>query len=197
MLIISCKKNKEIVVVEEASPVESLSLFDENTTYNFNEELKVEVREKIASWDEFFTLSGFLKKNFTSISPSFALELSKELTDLSKAMNDSLKILELNNRGMFARLNVFYSEAIRLEDMSTISSIKASEVNEQVGKLMTVYNSINMKINSIYLQKSFDNNVNFDESIFEFNKKEEEPFVKPKKTRRKKIKKDDKPSFRK
>jgi hypothetical protein len=81
---------------------------------------------------------------------------------------------------------------LRLEDMSTISSIKSSEVKEQVAKLVSVYNSINLKIRAVYLQRSLDMNVNFDESIFEFGNQEEVPYSKPKKPKRTRSIKNDK-----
>ncbi|MDG2279049.1 MAG: hypothetical protein P8L42_00275 [Flavicella sp.] len=183
--------------VVEQIPAESLALFNETSTYSFDEMLKPKTNENVKGWDEYANLSKFLKKNFTTISPSLALEMSKELADLSKTMNDSLRIRELNNKGMFARLNVFYSEALRLQDMSDISSIQPSEVKEQVEKIILVYNSINLKINSVYLQKSFDENVDFDESIFDFNEEAEAPYRVPKKPRKSKPNRNDKPSFRK
>lgn len=183
-------------MVEKSKP-ESLVSFNKKSNYNFNKNLKPQVQKDIESWDEYFVMSNYLKKHFLHISPALSLEMSKELADLSKKMNDSLKIKELNNKGMFARLNVFYSEALRLQDMSIISSIEAVEVTEQVEKLVSVYNSINMKINSIYLQKSFDNNVNFDESFFEFNEDAEKPYSIPKKSRKKRSIQNGSPSFRK
>ena len=183
-------------MVEKSKP-ESLVSFNKKSNYNFNKNLKPQVQKDIESWDEYFVMSNYLKKHFLHISPALSLEMSKELADLSKKMNDSLRIKELNNKGMFARLNVFYSEALRLQDMSIISSIKAVEVTEQVEKLVSVYNSINMKINSIYLQKSFDNNVNFDESFFEFNEDAEKPYSIPKKSRKKRSIQNGSPSFRK
>ncbi len=183
-------------MIDEPKP-ESLALFKEKTHYIFDKELISDVEEKVKSWNEFFTLSDFLKKNFLDISPSLSLELSKELVELSKVMNDSLRIKELNNKGMFARLNVFYSEALRLQDMSIISSIKAAEVQEQVGKLVSVYNSITMKINSIYLQKDFDSEVIFDESVFEFNEDAEKPFFVPKRPKKQKANQSDKSPYRK
>ena len=183
-------------MVEKSKP-ESLVSFNKKSNYNFNKNLKPQVQKDIESWDEYFVMSNYLKKHFLHISPALSLEMSKELADLSKKMNDSLRIKELNNKGMFARLNVFYSEALRLQDMSIISSIEAVEVTEQVEKLVSVYNSINMKINSIYLQKSFDNNVNFDESFFEFNEDAEKPYSIPKKSRKKRSIQNGSPSFRK
>ena len=183
-------------MVEKSKP-ESLVSFNKKSNYNFNKNLKPQVQKDIESWDEYFVMSNYLKKHFLHISPALSLEMSKELADLSKKMNDSLRIKELNNKGMFARLNVFYSEALRLQDMSIISSIKAVEVTEQVEKLVSVYNSINMKINSIYLQKSFDNNVNFDESFFGFNEDAEKPYSIPKKSRKKRSIQNGSPSSRK
>lgn len=181
--LISCKKEVEAVAVKE-HPVEGVSLFDEKQTFVFKEELKVAVREKIKNWDEYFVLSDFLKKNYTHISPSLSLEMSKELSVLVKAMNDSLRIKELNNRPVYARLNTLNSEVLRLKDMSTISSIKAAEVNLQVEKVVAVYGAINSKINSVYSQHDFDENVNFDEAIFNFNEQEATPYLKSKKKKR-------------
>jgi len=197
VFIISCKKKQDVKKVVEQIPAESLALFNETSTYSFDEMLKPKTNENVKGWDEYANLSKFLEKNFTTISPSLALEMSKELADLSKTMNDSLRIKELNNKGMFARLNVFYSEALRLQDMSDISSIQPSEVKEQVEKIILVYNSINLKINSVYLQKSFDENVDFDESIFDFNEEAEGPYRIPKKPRKAKVNRNDKRSFRK
>ncbi|WP_152287010.1 hypothetical protein [Flavicella marina] len=195
--VVACKKKAKPLVVVEEVPAEGLSLFDEKSTFIFNEDLDVTVAKEISGWDEYSSLSKFLKKNYSIISPSLALEMSKELVDLTKKMNDSLQIKELNNRGVFARLYTFYSEALRLQDMSEISSIKASEVVDQVQKIATVYNSINLKINSVYMQKNFDENVDFDESIFNFNENGETPYSVPKKSKRKPVNQNKKPAIRK
>lgn len=196
ILFVSCKK-KEKAVVKEAPVHKSLALFNENKTFVIEDDINPQIKNELKDWDEYFELSKFLNKNFLVISPALSLELSKELTDLSKTMNDSLQIKELNTREMFARLNVFYSESLRLQDMSDISSIKAVEVTDQVSKIMSVFNSINLKINSIYLQNSFDKSVDFDESIFEFNKEAEAAYARPKKLRKPKPIQNGKPSFRK
>jgi hypothetical protein len=190
VLFVSCKKEQKVLVKE--APAQSLALFGENVTYHFEEELSQDILDKVKSWDEYVALTRFFRDNFSTISPALSLEMSKELKELSKTMNDSLRIKVLNNREMFARLNVFYTEALRLEDMSTISSMQSSEVTEQVAKLVSVYNSINLKIRAVYLQRSLDMNVNFDESIFEFGNQEEVPYSKPKKPKRTRSIKNDK-----
>jgi hypothetical protein len=196
LLFVSCKK-KEVLIVIEEEPIEGLSLFDEKHSYVFNEELSIEINEKIKDWDEYSSVSSYLKNNYTLISPSLSLEMSKELSDLVKTMKDSLQIKALNNRGVFARIYTLNSEALRLKDMSSISSIKASEVSLQVEKVVAIYNSINSKINSVYAQQSFDQNIDFDEAIFNFNIDREIPYSTPKKSKRTRTISKNKQSYRK
>lgn len=184
LLFISCKKNEPVVVITTEDSIESLALFDEKKEYQFNVALNDDVKEKIKSWDEYFIVSRYLEKNYLNISPSLSLEMSKELPDLVQSMNDSLQITSLNNRGVFARLHTLKSEVIRLKDMSSISSIKASEVTLQVAKVVAIYNSINAKINAVYAQYDFDEQVHFDEEIFEFNTAAETPYSVPKKRKK-------------
>ena len=68
---------------------------------------------------------------------------------------------------MYARLHVLHSEAYRLKDMSAISSIKPREVQLQTAKIIAVFNALNSKINSVYSRKIFDQDLRFDESLFE------------------------------
>ncbi len=181
LILISCGKKDKTVVKSKVSSVETVLLQEQS--FNFDQELKPDVSMKIKEWDEYFTLSEYVRENFSRVSSTFALEMSNELVDLSKSLRDSLHIKELTNRSMFARLNVFYSEVLRLQDMSEISALNSEEVFEQIEKIGMVYNSINMKINAIYLQKSFDSNVNFDESIFDFNEDAVVPYKLSKKSR--------------
>ena len=184
LVFVSCKK-KEPKVIETEVPVEALSLFNEKNEYSFDEKINEDIKDKIKEWDEYFTVADYLENNYATISPALSLEMSKELVDLVEKMNDSLQIKTLNNREVFARLNTLNSEVLRLKDMSTISSIKASEVAIQVEKVVAVFNSVNSKINSVYSQQNFDENVDFDETIFNFNKAAETPYSVPKKRRRK------------
>ena len=190
---VSCKKKvaeQEVgsieieVPIEEKSPMDGLSLLDTKKTYVFSETLRDTVKTKIKEWKTYFEMSTFLKKNYTDVSPSVALEMSEELSELVLAMKDSLQIKVLNNRGVFARLNTFSSEVLRLKDMASISSITPDEVAVQVDKVVAVYNSINSKINSVYAQQNFDENLDFDEAIFNFNAQAEQPYSIPKKKKK-------------
>jgi len=97
-----------------------------------------------------------------------------------------------------ARLNLLFNETLRLFDMSSIPSIKAVEVDEQVDKVLQAFSSINSKINTIILQTQLDNDV---EDI-NFKRKEyvtKESDRKPKKNlptlKSKKFKKSEKMKF--
>jgi len=84
---------------------------------------------------------------------------------------------------MYARLHVLYSEVYRLKDMSEISSIKPQEVQLQTAKIIAVFNALNSKINSVYTRNIFDEDLRFDESLFEVYPQKEELYS-PKKKRR-------------
>ncbi len=183
-LFIGCQK-KKIVEIDKAQPVEinKESILENKSVYVFSEKLSKDAQDGIVKWDEYFSLSEFLNENFSEISVMESLEISKELAEIVLSMKDSMQVPVLNTRGMFARLNTLNSEVLRLKDMSTISSIKTEEVKLQNEKIVSVFNSINSKINAVYFQKSLNDDVDFDESIFSFDKEEEKPYYKPRKKR--------------
>lgn len=164
----SCRMNQEKtpqdVSVEEAVQ----DVFTEQNTYSFEEELTDVSKEKIKDWVGYFKLTNFLKEQYGRVSPQTALEMSEELQGIVGKIRDSLKINELKTHGFDARLNVLNSEVLRLKDMSEITSIKAEEVRQQIEKIIAVYHAINSKINAIYARELFDEEVNFNEEIFDF-----------------------------
>ncbi|MFC2127756.1 hypothetical protein ACFLRU_05170 [Bacteroidota bacterium] len=179
VLLIACKKEKLKIVEKEEPSVAIRSQFHMQKTFLISDSLSVLSKMKVERWAGYQNLSEFLKNNFTRISPNNSLELSKELYTVVKKVRDSFKIKELNVDGVTARINVLSSEALRLKDMSDISSIKSEEIVEQTQKILNVYSSINSKINAIYAQMTFDEDVNFDESIFEFREPMKRSFPKP------------------
>lgn len=184
LLTVGCEQNKsEIPQVEKKQPVK-LPAFEELNAYVFDVSLTNEVKDSLKAWKAYFEFTEFLTTNFKEISPSMALEYATELSERSKTMNDSLKIRTLNTKGVFARLHTLYSEVLRLNDMEAIPSIKAEEVVEQTRKIASVYNSLNAKINAVYAQKNFDKDVDFDESIFNFGAREETPYQRVRKPRK-------------
>jgi hypothetical protein len=163
----SCKE-QPISKVEIAPRAADLqSQFERSYNATFSDTLTEIARKELQSWDSYFLFSRFVKEHFSTVSASQALEHSQELLDVASEMRDSLKLPVLKTKSMYARLHVLYSEAYRLKDMSAISSIKPREVQLQTAKIIAVFNALNSKINSVYSRKVFDEDLRFDESMFE------------------------------
>lgn len=124
-------------------------------------QLEVSNQEKINSWKEYTDINEFLVR-FESISPSQALNNALELKDLSKKLKDSLKLDNLKNTSLKARLNVLENEVLRLADMADIAAITPKEVNLQVDKIFLVFGSLNAKINAHYKQKKLEKELDLD-----------------------------------
>ncbi len=113
---------------------------------------------KVENWKEYEALNDFIQ-SFTSITPNEALNNSRELNGLVKSLNDSIKPVFLEIPAFNARTNLLQNETLRLNDMSSISAIKAEEVNLQVEKILEAFSSVNSKINTLVLQSILDSEV--------------------------------------
>ena len=113
--------------------------------------LEKSTKVTIDSWKEYVSVANDLKK-FRSISPNEALNNALQLASLIKQMKDSIRPVDLINPSFRTRVNVLENEALRLKDMTFISSITAKEVNQQVDKIMDAFSATNSKINTVYSQ---------------------------------------------
>ena len=113
--------------------------------------LEKSAKDTIDSWKEYISVADDLKK-FTSISANEALNNALQLASLIKQMKDSIRPLDLINPSFRTRVNVLENEALRLKDMTFISSITPIEVHQQVDKIMAAFSATNSKINTVYSQ---------------------------------------------
>ncbi|AUC13658.1 hypothetical protein BTO06_00195 [Tenacibaculum sp. SZ-18] len=65
-----------------------------------------------------------------------------ELNELIRLIKDSLLIEDLKTNSLNARYNVIRNEAPRLKDMTLIPAIQPNQVNEQVDKIIMIFNSL-------------------------------------------------------
>ncbi|TCI94232.1 hypothetical protein [Tenacibaculum sp. M341] len=142
-------------------------------------------QKEIESWKEYNEVNEMVSRYY-NVSPNDALDMSLELSNLIKIMNDSLKIQDLKVSALKARVNVFENEVLRLVDMKSIPAIKDHEVNSQVDKMLLVFSSFNEKINMIYNKKKFDEEIDLN-NFFELKEEDNKDDKK-----NKKIKLDDK-----
>lgn len=154
LLLTSCKSDKKS---------EKETLQKQETSIAFKHKKTVALTPlsitKINNWKEHNSLDEFVKR-FQNISPNEALSNALELKSLVKVFKDSIRPKELKIPEFKARVNVLENESLRLADMTYISAITPTEVNNQVAKFLLIYSSTNSKINSIYRRIQFEKNIN-------------------------------------
>ncbi|CAL2102758.1 conserved protein of unknown function [Tenacibaculum sp. 190130A14a] len=157
---ISCTAKKQ----EDKSKVVNKTNMTSVKTYADYTDLDDRATKKLKDWNEYHELKEFLGE-FKSVSATEALNNALELKRLTKQLKDSSDIDIMKIPAFRARINVFENEVLRLADMTYISAIKANEVSAQIEKTLTLFGSVNAKLNNIYLKKQFDAEINLD-SLF-------------------------------
>ncbi|MCH2035064.1 MAG: hypothetical protein MK202_16260 [Tenacibaculum sp.] len=122
-------------------------------------------QKRVQDWQQYDNLINYLNQ-FNNTSPNEALDMATELNGFIRTLKDSLKIEDLKTNSLNARYNVLRNEALRLKDMTLIPAIQPNEVNEQVDKIIMVFNSYTQKVNTIYNKKKFDEEIDLD-AIFQ------------------------------
>ncbi len=181
VVFLSCKKENQ----EEKETTVKTSKMSTTKTHKKTVEVSSLAQKEIESWKEYNEVNEMVSRYY-NVSPNDALDMSLELSNLIKIMNDSLKIQDLKVSALKARVNVFENEVLRLVDMKSIPAIKDHEVNSQVDKMLLVFSSFNEKINMIYNKKKFDEEIDLN-NFFELKEEDNKDDKK-----NKKIKLDDK-----
>lgn len=153
---VSClpsKKDKDDNTVEENISLKNVA--QQNPKF---EVIKPSFTKEIENWAAYRNVNLFIEK-FQNISPNEALNNALELQELTQALKENVELEILNIPSFQARLNVLHNEVLRLSDMTYISAIKADEVNLQVEKMLTIYSSINSKINTVFTLKKFESEI--------------------------------------
>lgn len=152
-VIISCDDHKKFENQLQKKP-ESSNIY-KHKIIGF---IESKFQSKIDDWEEYENLSVFLDQ-YISISPNDALNNSRELNDIAKSIYDSVKPVFLETPAFNARINLLFNETLRLYDMSSIPTIKAIDVNEQIDKIINAFSAINFKINTILKQRELENEI--------------------------------------
>lgn len=109
----------------------------------------------IENWEEYKLLEEFSVK-FHQTSSNEALSNALELKSLVTNLKDGIKPTIFNSPSFNARINVLFSEAERLADITFIPAIRTTEINEQVEKTLGAFSALNAKINTVLSQKKFE-----------------------------------------
>ena len=118
--------------------------------------------EMIKDWKE-YNITDELLRTYENTSPQGAFDNVNDLKDVTEALIDSLDIETLKTPAFKSRLNVFENEVLRLVDMYDIPAITATEVNDQIDKLLFLFGCLNAKINTVNDQETYNEEINLDD----------------------------------
>lgn len=153
---LSACKNKEQKAEEEndSSPLESSMIKSDKPITRLNSKSE----ELIATWPEYQKFDELITQ-YQEISMNEALLNSLELSALAKELRDSIRVEKLNIPEVKIRLNVLYSETLRLADMSTIPTITEMLVVEENNNVIDAYSALNIKINNMNTQDQLNEEI--------------------------------------
>lgn len=156
IVIYSCQK-KDLLKNKDAL-LDSIKIENKIGIRNIGETLLPASKKKIKNWKEYQQLDDLLN-NFYSISPTEALNLSKELSTATQQLKDSINIERFKEPDISIRINVLNNYALRLNDMSSISAIGPTEVNQEIQNILDAFSALNAKINNISKQEKLETEV--------------------------------------
>lgn len=155
-LFLSACKNKEQKTEEEndSIPMESSMIKSEKPITRLNSKSE----ELVATWAEYQKFDELITQ-YQEISMNEALLNSVELSELAVQLRDSIRVEKLDIPEVKIRLNVLYSETLRLADMSTIPTITEALVAQENNNVIDAYSALNLKINNMSSQDQLNEEI--------------------------------------
>jgi len=155
-LSLSACKNKEQKTEEENNsiPMESSTIKSEKPITRLNSKSE----ELVATWAEYQKFDELITQ-YQEISMNEALLNSVELSELALQLRDSIRVEKLDLPEVKIRLNVLYSETLRLADMSTIPTITEALVAQENNNVIDAYSALNLKINNMSSQDQLNEEI--------------------------------------
>lgn len=148
-------KNRSESQIDTISGNESV-----NITHSIGEVLSPEAREIVESWKEYSQVENMIT-DYYNISIEQAIINSKELSNATLQLKDSIRVERFKQPDLRIRLNILNNIALRLNDMEQIPQIGEEEVKNEVGNLVRVFSSINSKLNNIVSQENLEKELKF------------------------------------
>lgn len=155
-VFIACEQKKTQKSVKETAKNEKyLNTKDETIVFDSIAPIKIIYKDSIVDWKGYFKVTKALE-GLKETTPNEALNAAEELVKDVELMRDSITVKVLDERGMRARMNVLFNQALRLQEMKDIPAITVDEIIKQTQGLFTIFRMINTKINAIYEQNDFE-----------------------------------------
>ena len=155
LLFFGCK-NKE----QKAENVNGITFSESSMIKSENAIIKLNSKSEalIGTWPEYQKFNELINE-YQEISMSDALLNSIELSELAKQLKDSIRVKKLNIPEVKIRLNVLYSETLRLADMSTIPTITEEMVSVENNNVINAFSALNLKINNMNTQDELNEEI--------------------------------------
>lgn len=167
LLLFACKnKEQKAKDANDSIPYVSNMIKSEKPISKLNSKSE----ELIATWPEYQKFNELISQ-YQEISMNEALLNSVELSELAKQLKDSIRVEKLNIPEVKIRLNVLYSQTLRLADMSTIPTITEVLVAQENNNVIDAYSALNLKINNMSVQDQLNDEISkfVDEVLEESN----------------------------
>ncbi len=155
LLLISCK-NKEKVEQDTAAINEEIlsTIKSDKPITNLN----IKAKDLVKTWPEYQNFNDLISQ-YQEITVSEALLNSVELSELAKHLRDSIRVGKLNIPEVKIRLNVLYSETLRLADMSSIPTISQESVEQENNNMIEAFSALNLKLNNMNRQEELNSEI--------------------------------------
>ncbi|PHR73589.1 MAG: hypothetical protein COA67_02345 [Lutibacter sp.] len=152
-LTISCKSDNNKLETTSDS-IDSLAQQDVNVS-SIGITLSPKAKKEIETWLEYQMIQSKID-GYNKTTKSQALLNAMELAELVANASDTIDIKKLDRPDIKIRFNVLRNHALRLDDMSTITSISEQEVMTEVTSVLDAFSALNEKINIIYKIEEYE-----------------------------------------
>jgi len=154
-LLLSCKNKNEQNMQEYSEQLEAESTMK---TEHRIIPLSPKSEEQVKDWPEYQKFSDLVGQ-YQEITLTDALLDSKELSEIAQQLRDSVRIEGLDIPSIKMRLNVLYSETMRLADMATIPTITEMSILKENNNVIQAFSALNLKINNMYSMEKLNEEI--------------------------------------
>ena len=155
LILISCKNNEKREQNGDAIKKERLRKIKSDKPIIA---LNTKAKNLVKSWPEYQNFEDLIMQ-YQEITISEALLNSVELSVLAQHLKDSIRVEKLNIPEVKIRLNVLYSETLRLADMSSIPTVTEASVEQENNNMINAFSALNLKINNMNLQEELNSEI--------------------------------------
>lgn len=168
LLVVSCQPQKQTpkqIKEKELADSKYINPKDIELIYDSISLGSVKYKDSIKDWKNYYKVQDVLT-SIAKTSPNNVLSASDDLVEKIIAMQKKIPVVALRSKGIKARLNALYNQSLRLKEMSTIPAITVDEISQQTAGLFVIFRTIEKKIDAIYEQVNFEQELIKEEFFF-------------------------------